>query len=314
MLRGIRLVCVAMALGVCGAVALAQDSGATDILCSEAGQHVGEKVTIEATVMARKDNTTNTRRFVIEDNYGGRLVVQSEADWPQKDLHGVFTGIVTRDEVLAEPVLVELRRQGMASPSSEATPVAAALPTTVRRPASLSGLSPVVIVLFALSGLAFVALVASLAWLLTRRAPEPAVELAEGSTIRLARAPEEQVREGTVKVLPGRFVVVGGETSISEIRMQVSAANPEREFLIRRIPSAQRPRLNEIAFADDSVSSNQGKLLFHNGQYTIINYADPATRNPITINGVALGVNDSQILRDGDHVTLGRVELQFRAA
>ena len=61
-----------------------------------------------------------------------------------------------------------------------------------------------------------------------------------------------------------------------------------------------------------TVSRKQAKIIFADGQYTIINYA-PESSNPTELNGRHLAVNESQVLKDGDKISMGEVTLLYHA-
>lgn len=178
---------------------------------------------------------------------------------------------------------------------------------TVLEPASPSWLWPLVI---GAGALLFI-LVVVLAVMAAQRGSKPAGPSAaeamalppptvvEGSTIKFHAPPP-----GTLKVLPGRFEVVG-DPSVKEIRIFKTKADVEPEVTLGR---ASGPPYSHIQLKPQTVSSKQCKLMYSNGMYTLINYS---STNPTRVNGEALGSGDSRRLNDGDKIEMGEVTLIY---
>jgi pSer/pThr/pTyr-binding forkhead associated (FHA) protein len=133
--------------------------------------------------------------------------------------------------------------------------------------------------------------------------PDPA-EIIEGATIKIHAPPPN-----TLKLLPGSFEVVAGEPEIEEIRLYRTSPDPEIETTIGRLPGEP---YKHIQLKLQTVSRKQAKLVFSNGEYTLINYA-PETSNPTRINGQEMGVNESRVLEEGDRIQMGEVELIYHS-
>ncbi len=127
--------------------------------------------------------------------------------------------------------------------------------------------------------------------------PPPTV--VEGSTIKFHAPPP-----GTLKVLPGRFEVVG-DPSVKEIRVFKTKDDVETDVTLGR---AAGPPYSHIQLKPQTVSAKQCKLMYSNGTYTIINYS---STNPTRVNGEALGTGDSRRLNDGDKIEMGEVTLIY---
>ncbi len=124
--------------------------------------------------------------------------------------------------------------------------------------------------------------------------PDPA-EWIEGSMVRMGRPPE-----GTLKILPGRFVLDDGDRQI-ELRIFRTSGADRVETTIGR--EAGQP-YRHIQLKPLSVSARHAKLVFENSVYSILNYS---RTNPTTVNGEPLPENASRRLVDEDRVEIGEV-------
>lgn len=130
--------------------------------------------------------------------------------------------------------------------------------------------------------------------------PEP--QGVTGSTVKIHRPPA-----GTLKVLPGRFEVVAGESELKEIRFYKVPTQPVPEVTFGRLAGA--PYVH-VQLNSPTVSGRQGKMTYQNGQWAFTNFAPP-TSNPTRVNGRDLAVDESVLLREGDRVEMGEVVLTF---
>mgnify|MGYP006281157585 CR=1 FL=1 len=135
--------------------------------------------------------------------------------------------------------------------------------------------------------------------------PEPK-ETVEDKTVKMHTAPQ-----GTLKVLPGRFEVEEGLDSVPELRFYKQPGKVESEITFGRRQQDGDP-YSHIQLKSPTVSSKQAKLVYSNGDYRLINYA-PGSSNPTQVNDRKLDVNESVRLTDGDHITMGEVELRYSA-
>lgn len=124
--------------------------------------------------------------------------------------------------------------------------------------------------------------------------PDPA-EWIEGSMVRMGRPPE-----GTLKILPGRFVLDDGDRQI-ELRIFRTSGADRVETTIGR--EAGQP-YRHIQLKPLSVSARHAKLVFENGVYSILNYS---RTNPTMVNGESLPENASRRLVDEDRIEIGEV-------
>lgn len=132
--------------------------------------------------------------------------------------------------------------------------------------------------------------------------PEPS-QIMSGETIKIHQPPPQ-----TLKVLPGRFEVIAGDSEIKEIRLFKLPDQTDGEFTFGR---NQGPPYRHIQIKHPTVSRDQAKLLFSNGKYTIVNRADPNKSNSTMINDKSMSINEFQELNDGDRITMGVVEMLY---
>jgi hypothetical protein len=135
----------------------------------------------------------------------------------------------------------------------------------------------------------------------------------EGKTIKLQGGSDTAVAQGTVKLLPGRFEVLDGESDLKDIRLFLAPDNQKQEFTIGRAGADGQQPPNHIGFKTNTVSGDQGKLVYSSGKYIVTNHVDQ-TKNPIMINGTALTQGAQQTLSDKDEIQIGVVRLKYHAA
>ncbi|MCX5842192.1 MAG: FHA domain-containing protein, partial [Deltaproteobacteria bacterium] len=127
-------------------------------------------------------------------------------------------------------------------------------------------------------------------------------EMLEGKTVKIAIPPA-----GTLKLLPGRLLVISGEDKIKELRFYKTKTQDENEILFGR---ASGSSYNYVQLKSMTVSAKHAKMLYAGGKFTIINYSGT---NPVKVNGKELEVNGATALNDGDRIELGEVVFEFRA-
>ncbi len=128
----------------------------------------------------------------------------------------------------------------------------------------------------------------------------PPAEWLDGSMVRVSRAPE-----GTLKILPGRFIIDDGENPV-ELRIFRTTGADRVETTIGRDGG---PPYRHVQLKPLSVSGRHAKLVFENGIYTIINYS---RTNPTAINGDPLPEGASRRLVDEDRIEIGEVLMVYR--
>lgn len=137
---------------------------------------------------------------------------------------------------------------------------------------------------------------------LTVKTPQPVDTV--GETIKLAVPPQ-----GTLKVLKGRFEIIDGETELKEIRLYSLPNQNAQEFSFGRNAGAP---YQHIQIANPTVSRDQARLLHSNGTYSLINKADPISKNATKLNGVDMPLNEAKQIKDGDKITMGVVSMVYR--
>jgi hypothetical protein len=130
--------------------------------------------------------------------------------------------------------------------------------------------------------------------------PEPE-EVLEGETVKIAVPPP-----GTLKILPGKFVVLEGDEKIKEIRFFKEKSSLETEITFGR---AAGPNYSHIQFKPMSVSAKHAKLIYAGNKFTLINYSNT---NPTRVNGIDLPENGSIELDEGDKIEMGEMVFEFK--
>jgi hypothetical protein len=146
-------------------------------------------------------------------------------------------------------------------------------------------------------GIGLLVLVAALAIVLAvlPRGPAPAASKA---------SPSSQM-EGTLTILPGRFLVEEGEADV-ELRLVRTSSSEREETTIGRDPG---PLYRHVQLRAPSVSARHAKLVSDKGAYTIVNYS---RTNPTRVNGDSLSENASRRLVDRDRIEIGEVAMTYR--
>ena len=128
----------------------------------------------------------------------------------------------------------------------------------------------------------------------------PAPTAWEGGNVARAGRPPE----GTLDVLPGRFLFEDGDEKI-EIRIFRTTPEDRVETTIGR---EEGPAYRHIQLLASTVSTRHAKLVFDRGSYSIINY----TRlNPTKVNGEELEENASRRLLDEDRLEIGGISITY---
>ena len=135
---------------------------------------------------------------------------------------------------------------------------------------------------------------------------EPEVVSDASGTIKIHRPTRDQ----TVKVLPGRFAVLGGLDGLPEIRFFMPHGRTTTEITFGR---ASGKPYEHVQLAPRTVSSRQATLVYNGGQYSIRNHASRDS-NPTAVNGRDLGEGETVMLNDGDRISMGEVEFQYHSS
>lgn len=278
---------------------IAQEAGdgitrVTDILDAPAN-YANERHTLFGTISQwEPSDSETTSRYTLSGREGGLITVQTTGSQPETNTNYRVTGTVVLDTD-GRPYLIEESRQ---APVVQPPPP----PKWYETPIGIAGIAAVLVAL----GL--------LIFLLARRSGSAS----GGRTIEVTSNRGEQVRvtappappPGTLKVLPGRFRLLGGVNgrASEEIRVYQEPGQLEAEVTFGR---GTGKKYQHIQLDSQTVSQKQAKVLFSNGQYQLINYS---TSNPTTVNGTTLGVNQSAELNDGDRIVMGEVEMEYRSS
>ncbi len=134
--------------------------------------------------------------------------------------------------------------------------------------------------------------------------PKP-VEKIKGDAISMDMPPS-----GTLKILPGRLEIIGGDSKVSEIRLYRTSENPDLEYTFGRMAGSP---YRHIQLDHPTISHEQAKLLYSNGVYTLINRADPVKSNSTMINDVEMAMNQVCALKDNDKIGMGAVIMRYHA-
>lgn len=120
-------------------------------------------------------------------------------------------------------------------------------------------------------------------------------------------APAEPVPEhdGTLTILPGRFLVEEGDRDV-EIRIVRTGQSEREETTIGRDPGHI---YRHVQLKAPSVSVRHAKLVCEGRAYSLVNYS---RTNPTRVNGEPLPENASRRLVDGDTIEIGEVSIVYR--
>jgi hypothetical protein len=274
-----------------------------------------EVVTLEGFITQYVEATAKSTSFYfIKDDWGAILKVRTSKEKPDVGKRYSVRGPVSIDPITREPYLSEESRTEMAigqlqAPAPAPTPVPAPVPVPQKNNLIYILVAAIVIVAVLILYLLYKALRRrSAEGLLTE---EPAVqglkvpppeEMLEGKTVKIAIPPA-----GTLKLLPGRLIVVSGEDNVKELRFYRTKNQDENEILFGR---AAGTSYNYVQLKSMTVSAKHAKMIYAGGKFTIINYS---STNPVKVNSKDLEVNGSSVLNDGDKVELGEVVFEFRA-
>ncbi|MBN1272958.1 MAG: FHA domain-containing protein [Candidatus Aminicenantes bacterium] len=130
--------------------------------------------------------------------------------------------------------------------------------------------------------------------------PEPE-KILEGTTVKMAIPPP-----GTLKLLPGKFVVKAGDEQIKEIRFYKEKGAPDTEITFGR---AQETSYTHIELKPMTVSAKQAKLIYAGNKFTLINYS---ATNPTRINDKNMPENGSVEVKDKDKIEMGEMVFEFQ--
>jgi hypothetical protein len=127
----------------------------------------------------------------------------------------------------------------------------------------------------------------------------------EGRTIKIAAPPP-----GTLKFLPGRLEVAGGDDTVKEIRFYGLKGQSTPEMTFGRAAGAPYTHVELKAM---TVSRRQAKMTYINGQWIVTNFATQES-NPTVLNGAPMPIDGQAALKEGDAVEMGEVKFVFHTA
>lgn len=260
---------------------------------------------------------TQTYFYMLRDDWGDEVKVLTDKGQPKTNTRYKIIGLVGVDPINGEHIVNELERVEL----TETPPAPQPSTPPITYPPSMPVKSEVPWTLITLVGLTAVVLIALIFVLVSMRKPAVPdifksgdVVLTEDKTVKVsaAKATDKAIAQGTVKVMPGRFEVVGG-VDLKELRLIRPSGIPEHSIAYTFGRKEGAP-ITHIRLNDSTVSSNQAKLTFKAGKYTLINFPDPddPDRNATQINGKPMQANETYQLKDGDEITMGVVKLIFR--
>jgi len=311
------------------------------------GKKLNALVTIYGVIEKLELNKAdNTIAYELKDDWGDRVTVISRAGHPETNKRYRVEGYVAYDPPSKKYIVMETNRLDLtpkpvlppapvvAPPTSTPIPPTPTLaPTSTPAPTPTPKPTPEPTFLdtvglgqgadtqlILLIGAVIVVLIVLIVVLLrnkqTSSAPDfdatTVVTMADKTQkITAAVASESAVQSGTVKVMPGRFEVVGG-VELKEIRLIRPRGVPDHqiEYTFGRLPG---DKITHIQLNDPTVSSRQARLEFRDGKFILVNIPDPSDpdRNAIILNGAKMNVDENRELQDGDKIDMGHVQLVY---
>lgn len=133
---------------------------------------------------------------------------------------------------------------------------------------------------------------------------EPGTQAAEvvlGHSLRFHRPPD-----GTLALLPGHLVVIGGPDAGHEVRfVRANDSEPQDVTFGRR----EGPPYRHIQLLEPTVSRTHARMTRDGERWRLTNLS---RTNPVIVNGMPLdGVSNSQVLQDSDVVEMGALVFRY---
>jgi hypothetical protein len=272
-------------------------------------KYENEVVTIEGSInkyIEHDKKTTNL--YKLRDNWGETIFVRTSQELPDINKRWVVTGIVSREH----SGTIYLSETSRTEVLTEKTPAPATAPLKPSR----ESIDPVIKYLLITAAAIFVVLVLVLIYVMTKRSraseqaaaavmhhPIPTDNV--GKTVVMKKAPP-----GTLKLLPGKFIILKGDETHKEIRFQIPKDQTTREFTFGRQEIPDQNPYGHIQLKEGTVSRLHAKVIYSPDGVSLINYS---TVNPTTVNKKALVENETVKLEDGDIITMGEAEFQYGA-
>lgn len=256
----------------------------------------------------------STSFYFLKDDWGSFIKVRTSKDKPDVGKRYSVRGPVSIDSTTREPYLSEeSRTEIIIEQPQAAAPTLAPVPVPPPAPQKNDLIYLLVAAIIIVAALIIYLLFKTLrkksgegllaeeSSIQDMKMPAPQ-EMLEGKTVKIAIPPA-----GTLKLLPGRLLVISGEDKIKELRFYKTKTQDENEILFGR---ASGSSYNYVQLKSMTVSAKHAKMLYAGGKFTIINYSGT---NPVKVNGKELEVNGATALNDSDHIELGEVVFEFRA-
>jgi FHA domain len=291
-----------------GSVAPAEQVKVRDIK-QNLPEYEDEVVSIEGSISkyVEQDKKT-TNLYKLRDNWGETIFVRTSQALPDINKRWIVTGIVSREH----NGMIYLSETSRTEVLTEKAPAAAPLKH------SRESIDPVIKYLLVTTAAIFAVLVIVLIYMMTKRsrASEPAAAAAAalhnpipadsvGKTVIMKKAPP-----GTLRLLPGKFIILRGDETHKEIRFQVPKDQTTKEFTFGRQEIPDQNPFGHIQLKEGTVSRLHAKVIYTPDGVSLINYS---TVNPTTVNKKELMENETVRLEDGDIITMGEVEFQYGA-
>ncbi len=307
--KSIILMCSVFLIFFIFSSSFAADVRVADILNRKA-QFENERISITGAIYSFNDASAQTTQFyTIQDDWSDRLPVRTSTTQPDVGKRYTVTGVVTTDKygvVFLSETSRQLIEQAAPVPKSEPVPV------PVPEPEKNKWVMPLIIG----AGAIFVVLVVVVIFMITRK-PKGAQQSGVTQTLKLEPMDDsgktivmKRPPEGTMKLIPGKFIVLRGEDSRKEIRFQLPKEQISKEITFGRQAISEQNPYGHVQLKAPTVSKLQAKLIYANNGFTLVNYS---TVNPTTVNGKTLAENESVPLSSGDTVAMGEVEFKYEA-
>ena len=128
-----------------------------------------------------------------------------------------------------------------------------------------------------------------------------AAEVVLGHSLRFHRPPD-----GTLALLPGHLVVIGGPDAGHEVRfVRANDSEPQTVTFGRK----EGPPYRHVQLLEPTVSRTHARMTREGDRWRLTNLS---RTNPVVVNGTPLdGVNNSQFLDDTDVVEMGALVFRY---
>jgi hypothetical protein len=273
---------------------------------------------------------SNEVSYDFQDSYGFSIRVKIDKRQPRENAllqrHG--DGVFIRGVVGVENGLAVITQPRLGPPWEDQVVV------SERTPAPLSGL---MIALIAGAGIVLLVIIVLVIFLLRKGSGGQITEIPRGQTQRGAdnfgattkvdltqkmmpvtstvisstkRSVIPEPAATTVKMLPGFFKILSGTAKGRRLNIFAPLTT------IGRLENSNDERgLNHMGFdySEQAVSRKQAELMYvsQKNEFILKNLADPVTKNASMVNGLGLGMDKDAILKDGDRIQFGPIELEF---